>query len=78
MTPSTQVTLRALGGEPDEMLALQRVIEDAPRYAHLITGVPPGPADAQSLYTILPEGKSYATSSSSASTTAPRWSAAPT
>ena len=41
------------------MLALQQVIEDAPRYAHLVTGVPPGAADAQSLYTVLPDGKTY-------------------
>jgi len=30
-----------------------------PRYAHRITGVPPGQADAQSTYTALPEGKTY-------------------
>lgn len=53
------VALRPLHGEPDEMLALQRVIEDAPRYADLTTGAPPGSADAQSLYTILPDGKTY-------------------
>jgi GNAT superfamily N-acetyltransferase len=41
------------------MAALQRVLEGAPRYAERITGAPPGPADAQSTYTILPEGKGY-------------------
>lgn len=53
------VTIRLLEGEPSEMRELQRVLEEAPTYAHRVTGVPPGPADAQSLYTILPEGKSY-------------------
>lgn len=59
MTSSIEVRLRILTGEAEEMRALQQVIEDAPRYAHLMPGVPAGPADAQSLYTILPEGKSY-------------------
>ena len=53
------VTIRLLYGEPSEMRELQRVIEGAPRYAHRITGVPPGQADAQSTYTALPEGKTY-------------------
>jgi uncharacterized protein len=53
------VRLRLLTGERGEMADLQRVLEGAPRYAERITGVPPGPADAQSMYTILPEGKSY-------------------
>lgn len=53
------VTIRLLDGEPTEMRELQRVFEDAPAYAHRITGVSPGRADAQSTYTILPEGKSY-------------------
>lgn len=49
----------APGRERSEVEELQRVIEEAPTYAQLVTGVPPGPADAQSRYTILPEGKSY-------------------
>lgn len=53
------VTLRLLGGEPAEMAALQRVIEEAPAYAERVTGAPPGPADAQSTWTVLPEGKTY-------------------
>jgi diamine N-acetyltransferase len=53
------VTLRLLSGKASEMRELQRVIEGAPRYAHRITGVPPGQADAQSTYTALPEGKTY-------------------
>jgi hypothetical protein len=48
-----------LKGERSEMEELQRVLEEAPTYAQLVTGVPPGPADAQSTYTILPKGKSY-------------------
>jgi RimJ/RimL family protein N-acetyltransferase len=53
------VELRPLQGERAEMAALQRVLEGAPRYAELITGAPPGPADAQSTYSALPEGKWY-------------------
>ena len=53
------VTIQLLKGERSEMAELQRVIEDAPTYAELVTGLPPGPADAQSTYTILPEGKFY-------------------
>ena len=41
------------------MRELQRVFEDAPTYAHRITRALPGPADAQSTYTALPEGKCY-------------------
>jgi GNAT superfamily N-acetyltransferase len=54
------VAIRLLEGAPAEMRELQRVLEEAPVYAHRITGVPPGRADAQSLYTVLPDGKSYA------------------
>jgi len=54
-----RVIVRLLEGAYSEMAELQRVIEEAPTYAQLVTGVPPGPADAQSTYTILPEGKSY-------------------
>ncbi|MDR7458453.1 MAG: GNAT family N-acetyltransferase [Armatimonadota bacterium] len=53
------MTIRLLLGERSEMAELQRVIEEAPTYAQLVTGVPPGPADAQSTFTILPEGKTY-------------------
>jgi RimJ/RimL family protein N-acetyltransferase len=54
-----RVELRALDGTRDEMDALQRVLESAPGYAQLVTGAPPGPADAQSTYAALPDGKSY-------------------
>jgi RimJ/RimL family protein N-acetyltransferase len=54
------VTIRLLEGAPAEMRELQRVLEEAPVYAHRLTGVPPGRADAQSTYTVLPDGKSYA------------------
>jgi hypothetical protein len=53
------IGLGLLTGERAEMAALQRVLEGAPRYAERITGAPPGPADAQSTYTVLPEGKGY-------------------
>ena len=41
------------------MAELQHVFESAPRFAELVTGVPPGLADAQSQYSILPDGKTY-------------------
>jgi GNAT superfamily N-acetyltransferase len=53
------ISLRLLQGEHDEMAAMQRVLEGAPTYAERITGAPPGAADAQSTYSILPEGKGY-------------------
>jgi GNAT superfamily N-acetyltransferase len=53
------VTIRTLTGEPAQMRDLQRVFEDAPGYFERTTGVPPGPAEAQSTYSILPEGKGY-------------------
>lgn len=56
---SKNVTLRQLEGNDDDMGALQRVLESAPTFAERHTGAPPGAADAQSTYSILPEGKSY-------------------
>jgi RimJ/RimL family protein N-acetyltransferase len=53
------VTLRALIGERAEMAELQQVFESSATYVHRATGLPPGPADAQSTYSILPEGKAY-------------------
>jgi uncharacterized protein len=52
--------LRLLTGEPEEMAALQRVIEGAPVYTQRITGYPPGPADAQSLMTGCPPDVEHA------------------
>ena len=52
--------LRELKGEPAEMAALQAVLEAAPRYYQAVTGGPPGPAEAQSTFTALPPGRSYA------------------
>lgn len=53
------IALRLLDGAGADMVELQRVLEGAPAYAQLVTGTPPGPADAQSTYTALPPGKSY-------------------
>jgi len=41
------------------MAALQSVLEAAPSYFHLTTGLPPGKAEAQSTFAALPPGKSY-------------------
>jgi GNAT superfamily N-acetyltransferase len=53
------VTIVPLEGERSQMDDLQRVIEEAPTFINRVTGALPGPADAQSTYTILPEGKTY-------------------
>ena len=41
------------------MAALQAVLEGAPSYAERVTGHPPGAADAQGMYTILPPEIGY-------------------
>ena len=53
------IAIVALEGEPAQMQDLQSVIEEAPTFMQRVTGVPPGRSDAQSTYTILPEGKTY-------------------
>lgn len=60
MTNPVPIAIRALEGELNEMSELQRVVESAAGYYERVTGVPPGPAEAQSIYTVLPEGKDYA------------------
>ena len=40
--------------EPDDVVALQVLIESDPDYTERVTGHPPGPADAQSLLQIRP------------------------
>jgi RimJ/RimL family protein N-acetyltransferase len=42
------------------MAALQCVLEAAPDYFQLVTGAPPGGAEAQSTFTALPPDKTYA------------------
>ncbi|MEV6411858.1 GNAT family N-acetyltransferase [Kribbella sp. NPDC051718] len=41
---------------PDEVDALQELIESDPGYTERVTGYPPGPADAQGLLMMRPEG----------------------
>ena len=53
------IDVQLLDGSPEQMHELQRVLESAPNYAHAVTGLPFGAADAQSTYSALPEGKSY-------------------
>jgi GNAT superfamily N-acetyltransferase len=59
VNPDGPLTLRLLTGEPNEMAALQRVLEGAPAYFETATGLPPGRAEAQSIFTALPAGKEY-------------------
>jgi uncharacterized protein len=53
------LSIRELKGELPEMATLQNLFEQAPDYFTRITGYPSGPADAQSTYSILPDGKDY-------------------
>ena len=53
------MTLQLLTGQRAEIAALQRVLEAAPAYFLTVTGLPPGDAEAQSTFTVLPPGKSY-------------------
>jgi myo-inositol-1(or 4)-monophosphatase len=50
-------TIRPLDSDDGE--ALQALCERATDYFELVMGRPPGPAEAQSLYMALPEGKTY-------------------
>jgi ribosomal protein S18 acetylase RimI-like enzyme len=52
------VTLREVVGDPEELRALQRVMQSDEDFALRVTGHPPGPADAQSTLLFVPEGKS--------------------
>jgi hypothetical protein len=52
------VTLREVAGDPEELAALQRVMESDEGFALRVTGHPPGPADAQSTLMFVPEGRS--------------------
>ena len=54
------IAIRRLQGESGELRELQRILEEAPDYARRVTGLPPGSADAQSVFTALPEGKTHA------------------
>ena len=44
------VTLREVAGDPEELAALQRVMESDEEFALRVTGHPPGPADDETLY----------------------------
>jgi ribosomal protein S18 acetylase RimI-like enzyme len=53
------LTLKLLTGQSAEMAALQGVLEAAPNYFRIVTGMPPGGAEAQSTFTALPPDKTY-------------------
>lgn len=55
----SELTLKPLTGEREEMEDLQRVLEESSDYMQRITGYPKGQADAQSQFSILPPGKTY-------------------
>jgi hypothetical protein len=48
------VTLREVTGDPEELAALQRIMESDEGFALRVTGHPPGPADAQSTLISVP------------------------
>jgi GNAT superfamily N-acetyltransferase len=56
-TTSGDYTLRYLTA--DDGVDIQRLCERCADYFDLITGLPPGSAEAQSLFVALPEGSSY-------------------
>ena len=45
--------------EPNDEAEIQSLFESDPEYFEIAQGAPPGPAEAQSLITALPEGKDY-------------------
>ncbi len=51
--------LRLLTGQPCEMAALQRLLDNAPAYAEHLNGHPSEAADAQSLFSTVPPGVTY-------------------
>lgn len=51
--------IRILTGETEEMADLQQVFVDCADYTEKVTGLPPGPADAQSQFSQLPPDKDY-------------------
>jgi RimJ/RimL family protein N-acetyltransferase len=51
------LTLRLLSGEPQDVAAVQDVLEAAPQYAQLITGAAPAASEAADTFTLLPPGK---------------------
>lgn len=58
MSPSApSIALRRLTGTPDELAALQRVLESAPTYHERIQGAPAGTHEAESTLAELPPGK---------------------
>jgi hypothetical protein len=68
------VTLREVTGDPEELAALQRIMESDEEFALRVTGHPPGPADVQSTLMFVPEGKSPDDKAPFGSGTATSWS----
>lgn len=59
MPSESHLELKPLTGDAEAMAELQRVLESRPDYYQRVEGAPPGPAEAQSVYSALPEGFSY-------------------
>jgi RimJ/RimL family protein N-acetyltransferase len=55
----SNLSVKLLTSDEGEMRALQEVLEAAPDYSQRVSGGPPGPAEAQSLFSALPPEKSY-------------------
>ena len=53
------VTLREVTGDPEELAALQRIMESDEGFAVRVTGHPPGPADARALSCPSPDETVY-------------------
>lgn len=72
------VTLREVTGDPEELAALQRIMESDEGFALRVTGHPPGPADAQSTLMSAPREAPPTTRRPSASGPVTSWSASST
>jgi GNAT superfamily N-acetyltransferase len=51
--------IEAIEAKPDDAAGLQALLEESSDFFELTTGLPPGPAEVQSLFTALPGGKTY-------------------
>lgn len=59
MSSESHLELIPLTGDPDQMAELQCVLGSRSDYYERVEGAPPGPAEAQNVYSALPDGFSY-------------------
>lgn len=54
-----QISLRRIESGPDQVAALQRVFEEAPKYSLFVAGQPPDGSEAVSTFSALPPGMGF-------------------